>query len=122
MSKKMTPKPKAGGLTPMQMVKSIYPDAKAEQLDGVYGLVWRIRDESRQDRPLLSNNFKNAKAAWEDAANSNKILNKISNSIKKVEKKFSKRRQRIQHRIEAGEYTPKTPEQSLNIAFRRYGV
>ena len=53
--------------TPKQKVLAVYPQAKAE-LGGILGDVWRIIDESKPERPIISDNVKTSQAAWKSAA------------------------------------------------------
>lgn len=111
MTKKMTPKTKASAsaMTPMNLVKNVYPTAKAVKVDNG----WYIANFVGSDRYSLSDVRTSANAAWMDAT-------KSLSPVEIGKKKLSKRRQRIIHKIETGEYTQKTPERSLNIAFRCY--
>lgn len=112
--------------TPMQMVKHVYPTAKAVKVDNG----WYIANFVGNSRYALSDVRASANVAWSEAAKDlspvevesdiveGVLFNKFSKRIEKAEKKLSRRRRRIIHKIETGEYIQKTPEQSLNIAFR----
>lgn len=89
-------------MTPKQIVLEVYHQAKSGREDNGNYVVF-IAEK------ILGRGV-NANMAWKSA----------SENIRSKNVKLSKRRQRILNKIEAGEYFQKTPEQSLNISFRRF--
>ena len=98
-------------LTPMQFVKSQFKNAVAKASDNNPG-VWYVWDKTPNMGANVIGEGKNAGMAWKNAQ---EFVMNINTKTKKI----SGRRRRLLDRIMAGDYKPKTGENSRNINNRR---
>lgn len=89
--------------TPKEKVLAKFPNAISQKNGDANGSGYGIWAGSMTQPDQTLGFGKTASQAWQDAAN----------NIREV--KLSGRRQRIAERIQAGTFTPKTPQESKNV-------